>query len=80
MINGTNITGGNANQCYIPIFQQQMGNMEQSLASYSSTWLIGARMLDDFYVVYDMETVSSKGTYRLGIGLKNQQDLIGDDI
>lgn len=71
--------GGTADECYLPIFRQQMSNMDGSLSQYNSTWLIGSRILDDHYVVYDMEETPS-GTFRLGIGVKNPTDLIGDDV
>ena len=56
-----------------------MGNMAETLSDYSSTWLIGSRVLDDFYIVYDMEEGDGE-TYRLGIGPKNPKDQIGQDI
>ena len=64
------------NKCFLPIFRQNLAQMNQSgLSQFESTWIAGVHILKNYYVVYDMDTSTSVNI--LGIERRNSEDRIG---
>lgn len=83
MVNGSDVPydiEDKSEYCFLPLFRNNLANMDSSFAEYENKWIAGVRVMALHYLVYDMETSGTGGTYRLGIAPKNPEDKIGQDI